>query len=136
MRTESVLGGLALCALAIAAFATPAAAAELTKSSCWTSKLDSGARRTMCFAAAGKVKMNNRNVTTDQKGWSSCEWEGLYAQTDAKVTVAFAPGSGKCSNGAKSPQWAATCDKSDDALECQGSSIVDGRLYELNLTFK
>jgi hypothetical protein len=80
--------------------------------------------------------MNNRNRTSDDKGWSSCEWAGLYVQTDEKVTVAFAPGSGKCSNGAVSPQWAATCDFSGNDLACQGSSIVDGKIYPLNLTFK
>jgi hypothetical protein len=135
MGRKSILGGLALLASAIAAL--PAFAAEpLTRSSCWTSKLDTGATRTMCFVGAGKVKMNNRNRTSDDKGWSSCEWTGYYNQTDAKVTVAFAPGSGKCSNRAVSPQWAANCDFSDDALDCQGSAIVDGKLYDVNLTFK
>ena len=80
--------------------------------------------------------MTNRNRTSDDKGWSSCEWSGLYTQTAAKVTVAFAPGSGKCTNGAASPQWSATCDFSDEGLDCQGSAIVDGKVYEVNLLFK
>jgi hypothetical protein len=52
------------------------------------------------------------------------------------VTTAFAPGSGKCSNGASAPQWAATCQFSGDDLDCQGSAIVDGKIYEVTLTFK
>jgi len=146
MRRKSILCGLALLALTIAAFPRSAVAEDkgrnaavaepLTRSKCWTSKIDTGATRTMCFVGSGRVKMNNRNRTTDEKNWSTCEWEGLYVQTDAKVTVAFAPGSGKCSNRAAAPQWAATCDFSGNDLECQGSSIVDGKIYEVTLTFK
>jgi hypothetical protein len=128
-----MLGGLAL---AIAALPGVAAAESLTRSSCWTAHLDTGARRTMCFVGAGKVKMNNYNTTSDHKGWSKCEWTGYYTESDAKVTVAFAPGSGKCSNGAVSPQWSATCKFSGDDLDCEGSSIVDSKLYEVSLTFK
>jgi hypothetical protein len=131
-----MLGSLALLALAIAACPRSAVAESLTRSSCWTSHLDSGARRTMCFSGSPRVKMTNRNRTSDDKGWSSCEWSGLYALTDAKVTVAFAPGSGKCSNGAASPQWSAVCNFSGDDLDCEGSAIVDGKIYEINLTFK
>jgi hypothetical protein len=136
MRPQRILGSVALLALAIAACPRPAVAESLTRSGCWASALDSGARRTMCFVGSGRVKMTNRNRTSDDKGWSSCEWAGLYAQTDTKVTVAFAPGSGKCSNGAASPQWSATCDFSGDDLDCQGSAIVDGKIYEVILTFK
>jgi hypothetical protein len=136
MRLKSILGSVALLTLAIAPLPRAAAADSLTRSSCWTSSLDSGARRTMCFAGSGRVKMTNRNQTSDDKGWSSCEWAGLYAQTDTKVTVAFAPSSGKCSNRAASPQWAATCNFSGNDLDCEGSSIVDGKIYVLNLTFK
>jgi len=136
MRTTNMSAAIALAALAIAALPGAAAADSLTRSGCWTSHLDSGARRTMCFVGSGRVKMNNRNQTSDGKSWSSCEWTGLYAQTDNKVTVAFAPSSGKCSNGAASPQWAATCNFSGDDLDCEGSSIVDGKIYEVNLTFK
>jgi hypothetical protein len=136
MRRKRILGSLAVVALTIAACPRSVMAESLTRSSCWTSSLDSGARRTMCFVGSGRVKMTNRNRTSDDKGWSSCEWAGLYATTDAKVTVAFAPGSGKCSNGAVSPQWAATCNFSGDDLDCQGSAIVDGKIYEIELTFK
>src|SRR5262249_27161054 len=124
----TILGSLALSALAIAALPGSAAAEPLGRANCWTSSLDTGATRTMCFVGTGRVKMNNHNRTSDNKGWSSCEWTGFYAQTDNRVTVAFAPGSGKCSNGAVSPQWAATCDFSGDDLECRGSSIVDGKM--------
>lgn len=136
MRRKRILGSLALLALAIAACPRSAVAESLTRSSCWTAALDTGSRRTLCFVGSGRVKMTNRNRTSDNKGWSSCEWTGLYVQTAAKVTVAFAPGSGKCSNGAASPQWAATCDFSGDDLDCQGSAIVDGKIYEVILTFK
>jgi hypothetical protein len=131
-----MFGALALGALAIVALPGLAAADPLTRSDCWTSKIDTGATRTMCFIGSGKIKMNNYNKTSDNKGWSRCEWTGMYATTDNKVTVAFAPGSGKCSNGAVSPQWAATCNFSGDDLDCEGSSIVDGKIYEVNLTFK
>jgi hypothetical protein len=136
MRPKSILGSLALVALAIAACPPSAVAESLTRSSCWTSTLDTGAARTMCFAGSGRVKMNNRNRTSDNKGWSTCEWSGLYAQTDARVTAAFAPGSGKCSNGAASPQWAVTCDFSGNDLDCRGSALVDGKIYEVDLLFK
>jgi hypothetical protein len=130
-----MFGTLALVALAVAALPESAAADPLTRSGCWTSHIDTGARRTMCFVGSGRVKMNNRNQTSDGKAWTTCEWSGLYAQTDNKVTVAFAPGSGKCSNGPPSPQWAATCNFSGDDLECEGSALVDGKIYEVNLTF-
>jgi hypothetical protein len=136
MRRKRILGSLALLALTIAAYPRSAGAEPLTRSNCWTSHLDSGAGRTLCFAGSPRVKMTNRNRTSDNKGWSSCECSGLYAQTDAKVTVAFAPGSGKCSNGAISPQWSAVCNFSGDDLDCEGSAIVDGKIYEVNLTFK
>jgi hypothetical protein len=108
----------------------------LTRSNCWTSTIDSGAKRTLCFAGSDRVKMTNRNVTSDGKAWTSCEWSGQYVQTGATVTVAFAKGSGKCSNRAASPQWSATCKFSGNDLACEGSSIVDGKTYEINLTFK
>jgi hypothetical protein len=133
---RSILGSVAVLALAIAACPRSAVAESLTRSGCWTASLDTGARRMMCFVGSDRVKMNNRNRTSDNKGWSSCEWSGHYAETGTKVTVAFAPGSGKCSNGAASPQWSVTCDFSGDDLDCQGSSIVDGKIYEVSLTFK
>lgn len=80
--------------------------------------------------------MTNRNVTSDHKQWTSCAWSGQYTQTDTKVTVAFAQGSGKCSNKAASPQWSVTCEFSGNDLDCQGSAIVDGKTYEVNLLFK
>ena len=133
---KAVLGGLLLLAPAIAVLPGSAAADPLNRANCWTSSIDTGATRTMCFVGNGRVKMNNHNRTSDNKGWSSCEWTGFFAQTDDRVTVAFAPSSGKCSNGAVSPQWAASCDFSGEDLSCRGSSIVDGRMYEVDLTFK
>ena len=88
MRPNSILGNLALAALVLAACPPAARAESLTRSSCWTSTLDTGATRTMCLAGSGRVKMNNRNRTSDNKGWSTCEWSGQYLQTDAKVIVA------------------------------------------------
>jgi hypothetical protein len=136
MTPKRILGGVALLALAIAACPPSAVAESLTRSGCWSSALDTGARRTMCFVGSGRVKMTNRNRTSDDKGWSSCEWTGLYGQSDARVTIAFAPRSGKCSNGAASPQWSASCDFSDDVLACKGASIVDGKVYAVDLDFK
>lgn len=130
----TIPGGLALASVIAAC---PGFAAEsLTRSRCWTSSIDTGAKRTLCFSGEPRVKMNNHNRTSDDKGWSSCEWAGLYVRSDARVTVAFAPRSGKCSNGAASPQWSASCDFSDDVLSCKGASIVDGKVYEVDLEFK
>jgi hypothetical protein len=131
-----MLATLAVVALGIAALPQFAAADSLTRSGCWTATLDTGAWRKMCFVGSGRVKMNNRNQTSDGKAWSTCEWTGLYAATESKITVAFAPGSGKCSNGASSPQWSATCNFSGDDLQCEGGALVDGKIYEVNLTFK
>ena len=136
MGRTSILGGLALLALLIASIPGSAAAETLTRSSCWTATLDTGARRTMCFVGSGRIKMNNRNRTSDDKAWSTCEWSGYYVQTDARVTVAFAPGSENAATIVASPQWAATCTFSGEDLDCQGSAIVDGKLYEVNLLFK
>jgi hypothetical protein len=136
MGRKSIFGGLALLVVTIAAFPGLAAAESLTRFNCWNSTLDSGAKRTLCFVGSGRVKMTNSNRTSDGKSWASCESSGNYEQTDAKVTVAFAPGSGKCSNRAASPQWAAVCNFSDDGLDCDGSSIVNGKSYEIHLTFK
>lgn len=130
----TIFAGLALSAPVIAALPGLATADSLTRSGCWT--FEEASKRTLCFLASGRVKMTNRNRTSDDKGWSTCEWTGLYVQTDARVTVAFAAGSGKCTNGASSPQVAATCDFSGESLDCRGSSIVDGKLYELDLVFK
>lgn len=136
MTRKSIFGALALLPLAIVAIPGPAAADPLTRSGCWTATLDTGAWRKLCFVGSDRVKMNNRNQTSDGKAWSTCEWTGMYVTTDKTVTTAFAPGSGKCSNGAKSPQWAATCEFSGDDLDCKGSAIVDGKIYEVTLTFK
>jgi hypothetical protein len=126
----------AALALAIAALPTFASAEPLTRSSCWTSSLDTGARRTMCFVGSGRVNMNNRSQTSDHKGWSTCQWSGQYSQTGSKVTAAFAPASGKCSNGGASPQFSVTCEFSGNDLDCKGSAIVDGKVYDIDLTFK
>jgi hypothetical protein len=112
------------------------AAESLTRSNCWTATYDNGARRTLCFAGSGRVKMTNYAQTSTNKGWSSCEWSGQYTQSDTKVTVAFAQGSGKCSNKAASPQWSVTCEFSGNDLDCQGSAIVDGKVYEVKALFK
>jgi hypothetical protein len=131
---KTIFASLALVTLATAALPRFAAAEELTRSACWT--FEEGSKRTLCFQGAGRVKMTNRNRTSDDKGWSTCEWTGLYLHEDTKVIVGFAPRSGKCSNGAASPQWSANCEFSGDDLDCRGSAIVDGKLYEVTLTFK
>jgi hypothetical protein len=136
MRLKSMFGTFAILALAMGAVPGSAAADELTRSDCWKATLDTGAWRRMCFVGSGRVKMNNRNQTSDGKAWSTCEWTGFYATTETRVTVAFAPSSGKCSNGASSPQWSAVCTFSGDDLDCQGAAIVDNRIYEVTLTFK
>lgn len=123
-------------ALAFAVLTRSAAAESLTRSSCWTWSEDAGGRRTLCFAGSGRVKMTNRSRTVDEKGWSSCEWSGQYAHTGAKVTAAFAPGSGRCSNGAASPQYSLTCDFPGDRLDCRSSSLVGGKLLEFDRTFE
>lgn len=131
-----ILRIITILALAFAIFPRSAAADALTRSNCWTWTENAGGRRTLCFAAAGRVKMSNRSGTVDNKGWTTCEWSGQYAQTGAKVTVAFAPGSGKCSNGADSPQYSLTCNFPGDRLDCRSSSLVEGKLLEFDRTFQ
>lgn len=129
---------ITILALAFAIFPRSAAADSLTRSSCWTWTEGSGdnGRRTLCFAGSGRVKMTNRSRTVDDKAWTTCEWSGQYAQTGAKVTAAFAPGSGKCSNGAASPQYSLTCDFPGDRLDCRSNSLVEGKLLEFDRTFE
>jgi hypothetical protein len=81
--------------------------------------------------------MQNRNITTDQSNrWSTCDATGSYLQKGNQVTVAFAQGSGRCSNGARSPQWQVICEFNDDKLDCEGSAFVDGKTYEFRGQFE
>jgi hypothetical protein len=80
--------------------------------------------------------MTNRSGTISNEGWTTCEWSGQYLQTDARVTAAFAPGSGKCSNGAASPQYSLTCDFPGNRLDCRSTSIVGDKLLEFDRTFE
>jgi hypothetical protein len=132
----SALHGVAALTLVWTFLITPAIAEPLMRSSCWTWSTQAGENRILCFVASGRVKMTNRSRTVDDKGWSTCEWSGQYKQTGHKVTAAFAPSSGKCSNGAASPQYAVTCDFPGDRLDCRSSSLVGGKLLEFDRTFR
>jgi hypothetical protein len=127
--------GLAVLALVIAAPSGEALAASLTRSKCWNVSFDNGSKRALCFFSASRVKMTNSNRTADGASWSTCNFSGDYVERGASVTITFAPHSGKCTNGASSPEFTAVCDFSGDSLPCRGSSIVDGKTYEFNGTF-
>lgn len=140
LKRRSAISGIIVLTFGVTfatvACVTAATAEPLVRSKCWTWIEGVGGKRTLCFAAAGRVKMTNRSRTIDDKAWSTCAWSGQWKQTGNKVTVAFAPGSGKCSNGAASPQYAATCDFPGDRLDCRTSSLVGGKLLEFDRTFK
>ena len=138
MKAKMICGGLVLVAMAGILTSGQAYADNLQRSSCWHRVDDRGAKRDMCFHANRRVTMktlatvgNNTTSTT----WSTCEYTGDYIESGNYVTVTFRPGSGGCSNGARSPQFTAVCDfSSGDALECRGSAVVDGKVYEYNAT--
>jgi hypothetical protein len=137
MRTSIfTAGGIAVLAMAAVATSGVAVAAPLTRSSCWTSRTDTGSTRTMCFSGAPRATMHNRNQVGNSNEWSTCKWTGTYFRKGDKVTVSFAQGSGRCSNGAASPQYSVVCDFTGENLDCDGSSIVNGRTYEVHLRFE
>lgn len=113
-----------------------ALADDLTRDKCWTVTIqEKGSWRTVCLFWGNKATMRNHNTTSDNKGWSRCEWTGHYTAGE-KVKIDFDQGSGTCSNGAQSPQWSVTCDFDGKALDCAGSSMVDGKNYPINLLFE
>ncbi len=137
MKRKAVVGGIGACAMAAVAFGNAAVADPLTRSSCWTFRNeDTGSWRTLCFSGARRATMRNRNRVINTNSWSSCEWTGEYLQKNEKVTVTFADGSGRCSNGAVSPQFSVVCSFDGESLDCQGSSVVNGKTLEVDLTFK
>jgi hypothetical protein len=132
---RKIIAGFALLVLAAVVLPGIASAAPLTRSNCWVATFDNGSKRTVCFFASGRVTMTNASPTTNSKQWSECKFAGDYLERGAKVTITFAPRSGKCSNGASSPQFTAVCEFSGESLPCEGSSIVDGKTYPFVGTF-
>jgi hypothetical protein len=123
-------------ALSLVFFTGSVAADPLMRSNCWTWNDGVDGFRTLCFAGSGRVEMRNRSQKLDKTGLTTCQWSGKYAQTGTKVTAAFAPGSGKCSNDVPSPQYSVTCNFPGDRLDCRSSSLVGGQLLEFDRTFK
>ena len=112
-----------------------ASAAPLTRSSCWVAKFSNGAKRTVCFLDSGRLTMTNESDTTDGK-WSTCRFAGKYVRSGNAITIRVPKNSGKCTNGANSPNYNATCDFTGESLECEGGSIVDGKKYNSTLTLR
>ena len=132
---RKILGGLAIWVLFVAAPASIAVADPLTRSECWVAKFDDNSKRTMCFVSSSRVTMTNFQHVVDSTKWSTCEFSGDYIRHGADLTVTFAEHSGKCSNGALSPEFTAVCAIADDSIACKGSSIVAGKTYEFVGTF-
>ncbi len=126
-----------LVVLILATSAAPSItfADSLTRSNCWAADYSDGSKRTLCFVSSRRVTMTNAGRTTDNK-WSTCKWSGDYKKQGADVTVTFHQNSGKCTNGASSPEFTAVCQFSGENLSCKGSSIVDGKTYQFAGTFK
>jgi hypothetical protein len=129
-------GGLVVFAATAALLPSKSMADALTRSGCWVYLGDAGDKRTLCFFDRPRVAMTNYNYTTDHSSFSTCKWSGNYSQSGDKITITFPQNSGKCSNGASSPETTAVCDFSGDSLSCQGSTIIDGKTYKLDLVFK
>ncbi|MBS0243900.1 MAG: hypothetical protein JSS20_17135 [Proteobacteria bacterium] len=113
-----------------------AQADPLTRDSCWVAKFEGGSKRTICFLGSHRAKMTNYNVTVNGKGWSTCAFSGHYSVEGTRVSLKFNPNSGKCSNGADSPDFIATCTFGGSNLECDGSSNVGGQEYPFRGTFE
>jgi len=111
---------------------------DLTRSGCWVYLNDEdGAKRTLCFFDPPRVTMTNYNyITTDHSKFTTCKWTGNYSQSGAQIIATFPHKSGKCSNGASSPETTAVCNFSGESLSCQGSTIISGKTYKLDLVFK
>ena len=137
-RVRYCLTGALLVFSAIAVLLPSRSMADaLTRSRCWVYLGEAGDKRTLCFFDPPRVTMTNFNyITTDHSTYSTCKWSGNYSQSGDKITTTFPQNSGKCSNGASSPETMAVCNFSGDSLSCQGSTIIAGKTYELNLVFK
>lgn len=123
-------------ALAFAFNTTSAAADPLTRLSCWTWS-EEDVSRTVCFVAPGRATMTNRSGTVNNKNQiTSCNWSGRYTQSGTRVTVAFAAGSGRCSNDVPAPQYSLTCNFPGDYLDCKSSSLVNGQLLAFDRIFR
>jgi len=130
-------GGLVVLAVVTAMLPRAAIAApSLTRGTCWVAKFDNGSKRTLCFRGSRAVTMANTNNVVDSNTWSTCNFSGKYVQSDDKVTVAFAPGSGRCTNGASAPLFVAVCDFRDEKLECRGATMIESEIYEFSGTFE
>jgi len=132
---RKILGSLAILVVFVAAPVSIASAASLTRAECWVAKFDDNRKRSMCFVSSNRVTMTNFQHVVDSTSWSTCEFSGDYVRHGADLTVTFAEHSGKCSNGALSPEFTAVCTIADDSIACKGSSIVAGKTYEFVGTF-
>ncbi len=130
---HKIVAGLAFAILAAAPSVT--SAASLTRSSCWVASWSDGSKRTVCFLDSGRLTMTNEASTTDHK-WSTCRFAGKYVRSGNAITIRVPKNSGKCTNGANSPNYNATCDFTGEELMCKGGSVVDGKKYNSSLTLK
>ncbi len=139
MKRNIIGGGLALVVLAAAAPTDLALAASLTRSSCWTATFEDG-KSTACFFASGRITMTNyyTNVRgSNPTRWATCDSVGRYVQSGDHIAITIPANSGKCSNGAQSPNFTASCEITGDSIPCDsGYSIVSGNRYEFRGEFE
>jgi hypothetical protein len=122
-------------ALMIVICASGAARADvLTRSNCWLASFGESDKRILCFLGFGRVTMTDAAV--DSTKWNTCNFSGTYKKDGDDVTVTFPANSGRCTDGALSREFIVTCTFTGDTLPCKGSSMVSGRTYEFEGTFK
>ena len=80
--------------------------------------------------------MRHHGLQASGKTSVDCDSTGNYAREGKQVKVTFAQGSGQCNNRARSPQWSVVCGLDEEKLECEGSSIVDGKSYNFTGVFE
>ena len=109
---------------------------SLTRASCWSATFTDGGKRRICFFASQRVKLTNYAHVTGSKAFSTCRFSGTYTQRDADVQIAIPANSDKCTNGALSPDFSATCLFSGESLSCKSSTTVAGKKYDFDEIFR
>jgi hypothetical protein len=135
MRREIAVGFAVFNLVVATAPSGIAFAASLTRSNCWTARYSDHSERSLCFFGAGRVTMTNTNREQGSQGWSMCQFSGDYTQDSTYVIVTFHPNSGKCTNGALSPEFTAVCEFSGQNLKCRGSTILEDKTSVFSGTF-
>jgi hypothetical protein len=111
-----------------------ALADTLTRSNCWLATFGDTDKRILCFLGFGKVTMTDAAV--DSTSWSTCNFSGNYKKDGDGVTVTFPANSGRCTNGASSPELTAVCTFTGNTLPCKGTSFAPGKTYEFEGIFR